>query len=174
MKCNLCGKDFGSNKTNYDRHVGSKEHLGRLFRKPNTVVVSKPKEVEVVGVPPTNDQGGAMVIPQHNEPLPVPHQYPDLPIQSNCFRGPTSQTNINWKKFALVAGAILLFLYVLDSATRPRNAAPVNPTTLDGVRGNLQGAIPASLMGIVGIVMLSKLLRGELGGWIKILNDWAK
>jgi len=63
-----------------------------------------------------------------------------------------------------VAVFSMLFILAAGTASAPARSLP----------GNLTNTIPPALIGIVGLLMLSKLLRVELSGWNKIFKDWAK
>ncbi len=64
MKCTLCGKDFGENQTNFDRHMGSKEHLSRLYDKPSTAPIAQFNGEVGGGGTTTPYAGGVAIAPQ--------------------------------------------------------------------------------------------------------------
>ena len=96
VKCVTCCKDFGENHTNYDRHMGSKEHLGRLFNKKSSVAVAERREDGVVGAPPTPNTGIPSVLP--------PPSLMMAPVRTQAFTTPSIPDTlppVNWKKWAM-------------------------------------------------------------------------
>ena len=174
MNCTVCGKDFGKNQTNYDRHMGSKEHLGRLLDSQSNLAIAEREKV-VVGAPPTPPHTAvvSMVPPPSFAVAPTPRKDSVTPV---LIAAPT--LTFNWKKWVAIAAGVLLVLYILDTMEKrnrtPQLAAGTASAPARSLPGNLTNTIPPALIGIVGLLMLSKLLRVELSGWNKIFKDWAK
>lgn len=199
MECRICGKDFGDNKNNYDKHMGSKAHLSRLYDK---VAVSPSQQLRLgggggVGTPPTPDAGGMPVV----LPVPTPStgavvvktipgvgevvQRPDGTWMTReaqelyqrhelAVPSPPSQP-VPWRKYAVTAGIVLVLvvgIYMAVNAGRRQStaAAPVAMPRMNG----MENFIPPALMSLVAFVFLSKMLRGEFTGWNKIVRELAK
>ena len=91
---------------------------------------------------------------------------------------PVQQT-IPWKKIMLIAGFIFVIGYgtwMISRSGRQRQDLAVAPVAVQPIRalGGMDGLIPPALLSLVGLVFLSKMLRGEFTGWGKILKDFAK
>jgi hypothetical protein len=92
---------------------------------------------------------------------------------------PISANPIPWKKYAVVAGgavALLVVVWMLVNSNRRSVVMPGAASSTMPVKmlGGMENFIPPALISVVGLVFVSKALRGEFKGWEKILSDLSK
>jgi hypothetical protein len=85
---------------------------------------------------------------------------------------------INWKKWAIIGGLVVGGLVLVDRAmTKPRviyqPTQSIMPAAPAG-HGGLGALIPPAAAGILGWLLVSKLLRTEVAGWTKASKDFFK
>ena len=75
-------------------------------------------------------------------------------------------------KLLVYGGAAFLVLWLIDYMMRPRPR--YEASTLPIGAGGMQGLLPAGVAGIVGWLLLSKMVRGEIKGWGEAINHLTK
>ena len=173
-RCDVCYKDFSDNKTNYDRHMGSKAHLSKLFDKVNqptsTLALRAGGGWGGVGAPPTPCMGE--VLPQVSPQIPAPSSISDPRIFIQQYKSSEVSVPVKpvpWTKVIVLGGGAVLLLVLVTQMLKPRSSI-VSPQPQGMGFGGLTGA----LAGIGGLLFVSKSLRGEIKGWGEAMKSMDK
>ncbi|MFC1953180.1 hypothetical protein ACFLWR_03520 [Chloroflexota bacterium] len=187
MKCTLCSKDFGENQTNFDRHMGSKEHLSRLYEKPSAVPIAQVNGEVGGGGTTTLHAGGVAIAPQtkYIQGIGDVVQKPDgnfvtmdaLQLSQQYIPAAIPAQPVPWKKYAVIGGVALTLTAAFWMASNNKHRSDTAPgTALTPMPMKIPGGIdmPPVLLSLMSIFFVSKMARNEFKSWIKLISDWAK
>jgi len=187
MNCTICGKDFGENQTNFNRHMGSKEHLSRLFEKPFAVPTAQVNGEVGGGGTTTPHAGGVAIAPQtkYIQGIGDVVQKPDgnyiavdaLLSQQHIPAAAVPAKPVPWKKYAMIGGVALALIYAFCMASNTKHRSDTAPGTgVSPIPMKIPGGIdmPPGFLRLMAVLFVSKMARNEFKSWIKLLSDWAK
>ena len=163
FKCEKCGQTF-TRLESLKRH--SESSSSACVMKQALQVVKNAPTTTLTVTPPLHHHSGG-VVSQIGTPQGILPYIPPTPQ-------PLPSIQVNWKKVGIYCVVGVFALVVLDSLMRRNNQQSSGTGGSADMGGFMKGAIPVGLMGIMGIIFVSKALRGELSGWTKVLNDLAK